>query len=274
MQIIFVTEDRELAKGTKSHMGGQRDTTFHDCLTKEGVPQSQTVPIEFLDVRDGGAFADNLTWITAMIARECNCQSFVFWNVGTSFLLSGGSVAELFDINKLNENVVTDMEVQTRNTVMNLKHKFVLVPLVFNKETCDQDFLELEKDRAIGNIPVVGQSFPKFMEYNHKVAKDVKKSYPESYKQILDLNKLLAVTTLKSVNKVYGKEYHTVKYHLCEGNNQKNDKMMNNKDRQDYFVLLIKWVKNNYERETRKEMILKQVPAKKIALRLTQYYNS
>ena len=75
-------------------------------------------------------------------------------------------------------------------------------------------------------------------------------------------------------NKVYGKEYHMVKYHFCEGNNQKNDKMMNDKDRQDYFVSLIKWVKNNYEEETRKEMILKQVPAKKIALRLTQYYNS
>ena len=102
---------------------------------------------------------------------------------------------------------------------------------------------------------------------------DVKKFYPKSYEQILDLNELLTVTTLKSVNKVYVKEYHTVKYHFCEGNNQKNDKMMSNKDRQDYIVSLIKWVKNNYEEETRKEMILKQVPAKKIALKLTQYYN-
>ena len=73
---------------------------------------------------------------------------------------------------------------------------------------------------------------------------------------------------------MYEKEYHTVKYHFRERNNQKNDKMMNDKDRQDYFVSLIKWVKNNYEGETRKEMILKQVPAKKITLRLTQYYNS
>ena len=85
---------------------------------------------------------------------------------------------------------------------------------------------------------------------------------------------MLAVKTLKSIDKVYGKEYNTVKYNFCGGNNQKNDKMMNDKDRQDYFVSLVNWVKNNYEGETRKEVILKQVPAKKIALRLTQYYNS
>ena len=131
-------------------------------------------------MRDRGAYADNAMWITAMIARECNCQCFVSWNVGTSFLLSGGSVAELFSINQVTEDVVTHMEVQIRNTVVNLKHKFVLVPLVYNKETCDPNFFELEKDRAIRNTPVVGQSFPKIMEYNDKVTKDVKNSYPES----------------------------------------------------------------------------------------------
>ena len=34
MLIIFVTKDRELAKGTKSHMGGPRDKTFLDHLQK------------------------------------------------------------------------------------------------------------------------------------------------------------------------------------------------------------------------------------------------
>ena len=254
MQIIFVTEDPELTKGMKSHTGDQQDTSFRDCLLKGGIPTSQTVHIEFVDMLDGGAFAD----------RECNCQCFIFWNVGTSFLLSGGSVAELFEINKLTESVVTDLDVKIRNTDVKLDH---------NKETCNRDFLELEKDRAIENTPVVGHSFSKFMEYNKLVGKDVKKSCPRSWEQILDLNSLLAVKTLKSVDKVYGKEYHTVKYHFLEDNNPRNDRMMHNKNRQDYFVSLIKWVKDNYEEETRREMILKHVPGKKIALRLTQYYN-
>ena len=99
MRIIFVTEDPELTKGTKSHSGEPRNTSFRDQLLKCGIATSQTVHIEFVDIRDGGAFADNMTWITAMIARECNCQCFVFWNVGTSFLLSGVSVAELYEIN-------------------------------------------------------------------------------------------------------------------------------------------------------------------------------
>ena len=78
------------------------------------------------------------------------------------------------------------------------------------------------------------------MDYNDKVTRDVKKSYPESHEQLPELNKLLAVKTLKSIYKVYGKECNTVKYNFCDGNNQKNDKMMNDKDRQDYFMSLIK----------------------------------
>ena len=139
MLIIFVTEDRELSKGTKSHMGGLRDTTFRDRLAKGGISHSQVIHIKFVDVRDGRAFADNLTWLTALIARECNCQCFVFWNVGTSFLLSGGSVGKLFNINKVAEDVANNMGVLIRNTSLNLKHKFVLVPLAYNQETCVRD---------------------------------------------------------------------------------------------------------------------------------------
>ena len=274
MKIIFVTEDPELAKGTKSHSGEPRDICFKDRLLKGGIAACQTVHIEFVDVRDGGAFANNMTWIAAMISRECNCQCFIFLNVGASFLRSGGSVAELYEINKSIEGVVTDLEVKIRNTYVKLDHKFVLVPLVYNEETCSRDFLEMEKDRAIRNTPVVGQSFSKFMDYKDLVDKDVKKSYPKSCEQLLDRNSLLAVRTLKSVKTVYGREYHTVKYQFLDRNHPRNDKLMHNKNIKDYFVWLVKWVKNNYEKETHKEMILKQVPGKQITLRFTQYYNN
>ena len=49
---------------------------------------------------------------------------------------------------------------------------------------------------------------------------------------------------------------------------------MHDRNRQDYFVWLIKWVKENFEKETRQEMTVRQVPGKHISLRLTQYYNS
>ena len=112
------------------------------------------------------------------------------------------------------------------------------------------------------------------MDYNDKVTNDVKKSYPKSHEQLMDLNKLLAVKTLKSVCTAFGKEYDTVKYRLYDGNNPCDQTMMNDRERQDYFVSLINWVKLNYEDETRKEMILKGAPAKKIILRLTPYYNN
>ena len=274
MLIIFVTDDQELAKGTKSHLRGQRDKTFRDHLAKRGISQSQTVHIEFVDVRDGGAYADNVTWLTALIARECNCQCFVFWNVGTSFLLSGGSVGELLNINKMTQGVVNSMAVQIRNTSVSLKHKFVLVPLAYNRETCDRDYLELQGDRKAGNTPVVGQSFHKFINYNDLVMIKMKKAYPNSHEQLVDLNKELAVKTLKSTSTVYGKEYNTVKYEFRDGNNPKDKTMMNDTERLDYFVSLVKWVKGNYEDETRKEMTRKGVPAKEISLRLTPYYNN
>ena len=166
------------------------------------------------------------------------------------------------------------MGVQIRSTSVDLSHKFVLVPLVYNKDTCDRDFIELEMDRAEGNTPVVGQSFSKFMDYNDKFLTDVKKSYPSSYKQLSDPNKLLAVKTLKSTCTAFGKEYSTVKYRLRDGNSTKDRKIMNDKDRQDYFVSLVKWVKINYEEETRQQMIIKGVPAKKIIGRVVPRYNN
>ena len=54
MLIIFVTEDRELAKGTRSHTGLPREKTFRDILQKNGISPTENIHIEFVDVRDGG----------------------------------------------------------------------------------------------------------------------------------------------------------------------------------------------------------------------------
>ena len=65
--IFLVTEDQELAHDYKSHQGGLRDSSFRDRLEAEGISHSQIIHIEFIDVRDGGAFADNLTWLSVLI---------------------------------------------------------------------------------------------------------------------------------------------------------------------------------------------------------------
>ena len=93
------------------------------------------IHIKNINVRNGEAFGDNLTWLSNLMARECNCRCFIFWNVRTSFLLSGGSVSDLYKINKHVGSTVEAMGVQTRSRPVSLKHKFVLVPLVYNKVT-------------------------------------------------------------------------------------------------------------------------------------------
>ena len=72
---------------------------------------------------------------------------------------------------------------------------------------------------------------------------------------------------------VFGKTHVTVKYNFRDSNNPKDKTMMNDKTRLDYFVLIILWVKNNFESETRKEMTRKKVPAKKIGLKVTPHLN-
>ena len=88
------------------------------------------------------------------MAVNCNCRCFIFWNVDTSFLLWGGSVIELYHLNKHVGSVV-----QIRSRPVDLRHKFVLVPLVYNRLTCDRDFRDQEMTRENGFNPVLGQSF-------------------------------------------------------------------------------------------------------------------
>ena len=121
---------------------------------------------------------------------------------------------------------------------------------------------------------MVGQSFSKIMDYNDTILTDVKKSYPSSYNQFSDPNELLAVKTLKSTCTAFERNTKTVNYSLHDGNNKKDSKMMNNKVGQNYFVSLVKWVKNNYEAETQQQMIIKGVPAKKISSRVVPRYNN
>ena len=125
-------------------------------------------------MNDGGAFANNTAWLSSLLARECNCQGFIFWNVGTSYLLSGGSASELFKITKKVEAYIAKMVFHIRSTLVNLKHRFIPVQLVYNKVTLKKDLMEMNTLKGDGNTPVLGQSFFKFLDYNSLVLDDVK----------------------------------------------------------------------------------------------------
>ena len=162
--ILFVTEYQELSHGCKSLMGDQQDPSLRSLLEERGITQSQMLHIEYINVRDGGAFADNLTWLVNLVTVECNCKCFVFWNVVTSFLLLGGSVTDLYDLNKHGGSVVETVGVKIRSRPVDLRHKFVPVPLVYNKSTCDMDIRDQEMASENKFNPVLCQSFSKFME--------------------------------------------------------------------------------------------------------------
>ena len=273
MKIVFVSENRELTKGARSHSGAHKDPSFRELLKSKGICPSQMVHIEFVDVRDGGIFADNLTWLTALIERESMCRCFIFWNVGTSFLLSGGSVAELIVRNQAIERVVTGMECKIRGTVVDLRHKFILVPLVYTRETSDLEFYGLEKEeRDTGNLPVFGSSFTNLMAYNSRVRDLVKQNFPTSEGRLGDPNVLLAVEYIPTSTKVYGETYNLSRYTFRNGNNPHNHRLMHDGARQEYLVSLIRWVKDSFEQETKDEMALKKVPQLSVNLKLVKRY--
>ena len=105
------------------------------------------------------------------------------------------------------------------------------------------------------------------MEYNKLTMQDVKTAYPNSFEELSDLNELLSVKTHTSTCTVYDREYIRVKHSLRDGNNTRDSKQMNDRDRQSYFVSLVKWVKNNHEEETLMEMAAKGIPPKRVCSR-------
>ena len=66
--ILYVTEDQELVNGHKYHTGGACDSSFRDRLEAEGIAHHHIIHIKYIDVRDGSSFADNLKWLTALLA--------------------------------------------------------------------------------------------------------------------------------------------------------------------------------------------------------------
>jgi hypothetical protein len=188
MLIVLATEDSEFLKGTKKHNALPKDKTFRELLQKNGIVPTENIHIEFVDVRDGGAFGENKTWLNALITREANCQCFVFWNVGTSYLLTGGLVDGLLEISKMTKEYVEALPVHIRSTPVGLRHKFVFVPLLYNKEACDRDRAEMDVIREAGKTPCVGQPLTKFLHYNDSIKVLNSKTYPKTFNQLLDPN--------------------------------------------------------------------------------------
>ena len=246
LKIVFITENGELFKGATSLMGALQNPTFKQMLLDNDIMPCQVVNIEFVDIRDGGIFANNLVWLTALIEKGCMARCFVFWNAGTTFLLSGGSVNDLLAKNKVIEDYVAEMDVQIRHVSVNLKHEFILVPLVFTRDTCDLEIQAMDKVlNDTGSLPVLGQAFPKFLDYNAQVMNLVKDKFPTSETQVVDPNLLLAVKPVQSTTMVYGEPFTTVKYQFRTGDNPDNPRLMDESTRQGYFVSLCKWVLDN-----------------------------
>ena len=209
------------------------------------------INIEFVEVRDGGVYADNLTWLTTLIERECICQCFIFCNVGTSFLLSGGTVDDLLAKNALIESHVSNMEVKIRHTKVDLRHKFVYMPLVFTRDTMDLDFQEMHKEEQVkGNLPVAVHSFNNFLVYNSRVSDLVRQTFPNSGGYLDDPNLLLAVELVKTSTQVFGETHDMVRYQFRKGNHPGNTRLVTDSTRQGYFVNLVRWVRDTFKQET------------------------
>ena len=153
LKIIFVTENGELFGGATSRMGVLKNPSFKNLLLKEGIKPCQVVNIEFVDICDRGVFANNLTWLTALIEKGCMAQCFIFWKAGTSFLLSGGSVEDLLEKNAIIESHVSKMEVKIRHTSVDLRHQYIPVPLVYTRDTCDLDLQDMGWSRGASPWP-------------------------------------------------------------------------------------------------------------------------
>ena len=211
--------------------------------------------------------------MTAQIEKGCMARCFVFWNAGTSFLLSGGSVEDLLTKNEIIENHVAQMEVKIRHVSVELKHQYIPVPLAYTRDTCDLDLQDMNKvKKDTGSHPVAGQSFTKFLDYNSRVMNLVKDNFPTSETYLEDPNLLLAVKLVKTNTLVYGEPHKTAKYQFRTGDDPSDSRLMTEHIRQGYFVNLCKWVTETFEKETKDEMTRKGVPQVSVGLPLIKRY--
>ena len=126
--------------------------------------------------------------------------------------------------------------------------------------------------KETGSLPVAGQSFPKFLDYNSQVMNLVKDKFPTSEIQVVDPNLLLAVKLVETTTLVYGEPHTTAKYQFRTGDNPRDPRLMTESTRQGYFVNLCKWVMETFEKETKDEMTRKGVPPVSVGLPLIKQY--
>jgi hypothetical protein len=139
----------------------------------------------------------------------------------------------------------------------------------------DLDFQEMDREGQVrGNLPVAGLCFNNFFLYNSRVSDLVMQSFPNSVGYLDDPNLLLAVELVKTSTQVFGETYDSVRYQFRKGNHPGNDRLMTDSTRQGYFVNLVRWVKDTFEKDTKDEMTRKGVPQISVNLSLIKRYTS
>ena len=87
-----------------------------------------------------------------------------------------------------------------------------------------------------------------------------------------DPNLQLAVEYVHSNTEVFGVTYNKARYQFRNGNHPTNHRLMNDGAKQEYFVNLVRWVKDTFEKETKDEMTRKRVPQISASLKLVKRY--
>ena len=110
------------------------------------------------------------------------------------------------------------------------------------------------------------------MAYNSHVSNLVKETFSNSEGYLGDPNLQLAVEYVHSSTQVFGVSYDTARYRFRNGNHPTNHRLMNDGAKQGYFVNLVRWVKDTFEKETKDEMTRKRVPQISASLKLVKRY--
>ena len=100
----------------------------------------------------------------------------------------------------------------------------------------------------------------------------VKETISNSEGYLGDPNLQLAVEYVHSSTQVFGVTYDTARYRFRNGNHPTNHRLMNDGAKQGYFVNLVRWVKDTFEKETKEEMTRKRVPQISASLKLVKRY--
>ena len=222
---------------------------MRDILIKSKINMNTFTHIEPVLINNGGLYAENTPWLDAILDHETSAKTVVLWQVGDSFLQSGGLAKDLLDHNKWYKDYICSKEVAINGSVVErLTHEFILMPLAYTMQKEKSTRHKLETSKAFDIVP--GHVYAKFEVYNLLARMENEKNYPNQLEGLPDPS-LLAVRQQTFNRRIFGANRPcNTDVFTARSATHGFELLLRDRQNMSFMVELQKWLRDNFYEQT------------------------